>query len=66
MAFIVIDGKDFVKTELKEAYIKQYLYTFSKSLNGANDFVNANTLWKVVEKDVLKLIKKEKTNKAQN
>jgi len=63
ISFIVIDGKDFVKEEQKEAYIKKYLYKLSKSMNGANDYVNVNTIWKIVEKDTLSLIEKEKLSK---
>jgi len=59
ISFIVLDGKDLVKDELKEIYIKKYLFTLSKSLNGENKFINVNTIWKLVEKDVSILLNEE-------
>ncbi len=57
VAFIVIDSKDYIGDELMEDYIKNYLQVLSKSMNGANDFVNTSNLWKTVENDILLIIK---------
>ncbi len=53
MHFIVIDGKNFVNETEKKAYIKSYLYTFTKSINGMNDFVNMKVIHDQIEKDII-------------
>lgn len=65
ISFIVIDSKDFIKEEAQEAYIKKYIYTLTKSMNGANNFVNVNTLWKAVKNDI-KLISHNSTQDTSN
>lgn len=64
ISFIVIDGKDYIKDELKEDYIKQYLLILSKSMNGVSNYVNINTLYRTIEKDVLLHLKNEQTKKT--
>lgn len=53
MHFIVIEGKDFVNEKDKKAYIKSYLYTFTKSINGMNDFVNMKMIHDQIEDDII-------------
>lgn len=53
MHFIVIEGKDFVSEKDKKAYIKSYLYTFTKSINGMNDFVNMKVIHDQIEDDII-------------
>lgn len=52
IVFIVRDGKGFVNEEQMEAYVKQYLLTLSKSMNGINDFVSMNSIWAIVKNDL--------------
>lgn len=52
MHFIVIEGKKFVSEDEKKAYIKSYLYTLSKSINGMNDYVNMKFIHDQIEKDI--------------
>ncbi|WP_299246959.1 hypothetical protein [uncultured Lacinutrix sp.] len=66
IAFIIVDGKTFVADEQKEAYIKQYIFTLSKSLNGTNNFINVNTLWETMEKDILNFTKIEANTNTTN
>ena len=66
VAFIVDDGKVFVKDEFKEAYIKQYLFALSKSMNDENNFINVNTLWETMEKDILNYTKIEQNKNTTN
>lgn len=53
MQFIVIDGRKFIDEKKKKEYIKSYIYTFSKSINGMNDFVNMKMIHDQIEKDIM-------------
>jgi len=45
--------------DLKDKYIKKYLITLSKAMNGQNGFVNVDYLSKIVEKDATYILEKE-------
>ncbi|MGB6268187.1 MAG: hypothetical protein WBF67_04180 [Olleya sp.] len=51
VSFIVLESKTYISEDLKETYIKHYIQTLTKSMNGIHDFVNANNIWKSVEQD---------------
>lgn len=53
--FIVIDGKEHVKKEEQLQYIRKYVYTLTKSVNGHSSMVNMRKLNKQIEKDLKRL-----------
>lgn len=53
--FIVIDGKEHVKKEDQVLYIRKYIYTLTKSVNGESSMVNMKQLSQQIENDLRKL-----------
>jgi len=54
ISFIVIDGKELINEDLKNEYVKKYIFRLSKSMNGINEFVDLNVIQKQIEKDLIK------------
>lgn len=53
--FIVIDGKQHVKKEEQLPYIRKYIYTLTKAVNGHSSMVNMQNLSKQIENDLRRL-----------
>jgi len=59
LSFIIIDGKKLIDHEHRQEYVKRYLYTLSKAMNGVNPLINMNELIAQIEQDIAQYAKKE-------